>query len=85
MQMNDELFLLGGESTPLEVRPQVVDPAQAAALAAPLQPGIPCDVAPATLSVVQHVVHELVVLLRGPESLSQPAVVAVAVFDGRIG
>ena len=37
MEADDEILLLLGEAAPLEVRPQVVDPSQPAALAAPLQ------------------------------------------------
>lgn len=64
MQVDDELFFLGGERAALEIRPQVIDPAEAAALAAPLQAGIPRHVAPTTLPVPEHVVHQLLVLLR---------------------
>ena len=37
MEADDEILLLLGEAAPLEVRPQVVDPSQPAALAASLQ------------------------------------------------
>jgi hypothetical protein len=38
MELDDEVFLLLRECTSFEVRPQVVDPPQPAALAAPLKP-----------------------------------------------
>ena len=37
MEVDDEVLLLLGEAAPLEIRPQVVDPSQPAALAASLQ------------------------------------------------
>lgn len=66
MQVDDELLLLRGEGAAFKVGPQVVNPAKAAALAAPLEASIPSNVTPTALPVIQHVVHQLVVLLRRP-------------------
>lgn len=62
--MNDELLLLRREGAAFKVGPEVVNPAEAAALAAALEAGIPGDVTPAALPIIEHVVHQLVVFLR---------------------
>jgi hypothetical protein len=71
VEADDELLLLRREGAALEVRPEVVDPPEAAALAAPLQPGVPGHIAPRTLSTPQHVRHQPLVLLRRPQPLPQ--------------
>lgn len=71
MEVDDEVFLLGREGAALEVGTEVVDPAESAALAAALQPGVPSNVAPAALPVAHHVVYQLFVLLRRPQPLAQ--------------
>ena len=76
MEFNDEVFLLLRERTSLEVRPQVVYPPQPAALATSLEPCEFRDRAPAAMAVFGYVIHELLVLLRGPEPLSQLLLVA---------
>lgn len=73
MQVDDELLFLGGESPALKIGPQVVDPPEPAALAAPLQPRIPGDVAPASLAIAEHVAHQLVILLWRPQPFPQLA------------
>lgn len=77
--MYDELFFLRGESTTLEVGSQVVNPPESAALAAPLQAGIPSDITPTSLSISQHVAHELLIFFRRPQALSKLTVVVVLV------
>jgi hypothetical protein len=69
VQMDDEGFFLGREGTSLEVRPQVINPTKATALPTPLQAGISSDITPTTLSIVEHVTHELVVLFWRPQAL----------------
>ena len=64
MQVDDELLLLRREGASFKVRPQVVNPAEAAALATPLEAGIPGNITPTALPIIQHVVHQLVVFLR---------------------
>lgn len=53
--MDDEVFFLGGEGAALEVRPQVIDPTEAAALATALKASITSHIAPAALAVIEHV------------------------------
>jgi hypothetical protein len=83
VQMDDEGFFLGREGASLKVRPQVINPTKATALPAPLEAGISGDITPTTLSVVEHVIHELVILLRRPQPLPK-LVVVVVVFPGGI-
>ena len=71
--MDDELLLLRREGAAFKVRPEVVNPAEAAALAAALEAGIPGDVAPTALPIVHHVIHQLIVFLRRPQPLSELA------------
>ena len=83
MKVDDELLFLEGESAALEIRAQVIDPPKPAALAAPLQVGIPGDVAPTPLPVPKHVVHELLVLLRRPQPLPQLVTSTAGAATGR--
>ena len=69
--MDDEVFLLGSESSALEVRPEVVDPPQTTAFPAALQAGISRHITPTALPVAEHVLHQLVVLFRRPQPLPQ--------------
>lgn len=71
VQMDDQLFLLRGEGTTLEVWSEVVDPTESTALPTPLQAGIPGHIAPTPLPICYHVVHQLVILLRRPQPLPQ--------------
>ena len=71
VEADDEFLLLRREGAALEVRPEVVDPPEAAALAAALQAGVPGHVAPRALPAPQHVRHQLLVLLRRPQPLAQ--------------
>jgi len=71
VEADDELLLLRREGAALEVRPEVVDPPEAAALAAALQAGVPGHVAPRAMPAPQHVRHQLLVLLRRPQPLAQ--------------
>jgi hypothetical protein len=71
VEPDDELLLLRREGAALEVRAEVVDPAEAAALAAALQAGVPGHVGPRPLPAPQHVRHQLLVLLRRPQTLAQ--------------
>ena len=71
MEVDDEVLFLRREGAALEVRAEVVDPPEAAALAAPLQPGVARHVAPRPLPAPQHVRHQPLVLLRRPQPLPQ--------------
>ena len=69
MELDDELVLLFREVAALEVGAEVVDPPEAAALAAAQEAGGLGQRAPATLAVRLDVRHEAVVLLLGPRAL----------------
>jgi hypothetical protein len=69
VELDDGLVLLLREVAALEVRPEVVDPPQAAALAAAGQAGGLGQGAPAPLSVRLDVGNETVVLFLGPGAL----------------
>ena len=69
VELDDELVLLLREVAALEVGPEVVDPPEAAALAAAEQAGGLGQRAPAPLAVRLDVRHEPVVLLLGPRAL----------------
>jgi hypothetical protein len=71
VELDDEPLLLGGEGPLLEVGPQVVRPPEAAALAAPEQPGVLLHRVPVPLAVLLHVVHQDGVLRRRPWPLLQ--------------
>lgn len=62
VQMDDVSFFLWREGSALKVRPQVINPTKATALSTPLQASISCYITPAALSIVHHIVHELVIL-----------------------
>jgi hypothetical protein len=68
VQLDDEVVLVGGEVAALEVRAEVVDPAQAAALAAAQQARRPGQRAPAPFAVRADVGHQPLVLLLGPRA-----------------
>ena len=84
MQVDDELFFLGWECAALEVGSQVVNPTKAAAFATPLQAGIPSDIAPAPLSISQHVAHELLIFFRRPQALPKLIVVVLVVIVSNV-
>lgn len=69
VQFDDDLILFFGEVAPLEVRPQVIDPPEAAALATAEEARGLRERPPATLAVRSYVGNELVVLLLGPCAL----------------
>jgi hypothetical protein len=69
VELDDELVLLLREVAALEVGPQVVDPPEAAALAAAHKSGGLGKGAPAPLAVRLDVRHQTVVLLLGPRAL----------------
>jgi hypothetical protein len=69
VELDDELVLLLREVAALEVGPEVVDPPEAAALAAAEQAGGLGQRAPATLAVRLDVRDESVVLFLGPRAL----------------
>lgn len=77
--MDYKLFFLRRKSTSLKIRPQVIDPAKATALATSLQPSISSNITPTTLAIFEHVVHELVIFLWRPQALSKLVAIAVAV------
>jgi hypothetical protein len=66
VELDDEALLLGGEGALLQVGPQVVCPAEAAALAAPGQPRVLLHGVPVPLAVLLDVVHQDGVLRRRP-------------------
>ena len=72
---NDQLLGVGEEAA-LEVRAEVVGPAQAAALAAAQQAGQLRHRAPAAMAVAQDEADELPVLLRRPRPPLHPQLVA---------
>jgi hypothetical protein len=76
VEVDDDLLLGVREEAPLEVGAEVVCPAQAAALAAPRQPGQLGHGAPAAMAVCEDEVDELAVLLRRPRSPLHPELVA---------
>jgi len=69
VELDDELVLLLREVAALEVGPEVVDPPEAAALAAAEQAGGLGQRSPAPLAVRLDVRDEPVVLLLGPRAL----------------
>ena len=69
MELDDEVVFFLGEVAPLEVRAQVVDPPQPAALPAALQPRRIGKRPPAALAVGLDVGDEPLVLLLGPCAL----------------
>jgi hypothetical protein len=83
VEADDGVLLLLREASPLEVGAEVVDPAEAAALAAPLEAGELGDGAPAADAVADDVVVELLVLLGRPEALAQLVLHAAAGGGGR--
>ena len=70
MERDDVVLLLLREAAALEVGAEVVDPPEAAALAAAVQPGEPGDGAPAADAVPDDVVVELLVFLGRPQPLA---------------
>lgn len=62
VQMDDESFFLRREGAALKVRPQVINPTKATAFPTSLQASISCNITPTTLSIVDHVAHELIIL-----------------------
>ena len=69
VQLDDEVVLVGGEVAALEVGAEVVDPAEAAALAAAHQSSRLGQRPPAPFAVRADVRHQAVVLLLGPRAL----------------
>jgi hypothetical protein len=66
VELDDEALLLRGEGALLQVGPQVVRPAEAAALAAPGQPRVRLHGVPVPLAVLLDVVHQDGVLRSRP-------------------
>jgi hypothetical protein len=69
VELDDDVVLLVGEVASLEVWPEVVDPPEAAALAAPLQPRRLGQRPPATFAVGLDVGDQTLVFLLGPCAL----------------
>ena len=78
MELDDEAVLVFGEITALEIWPEVVDPAKAAALAATQQAGGLGEGPPAAFAVVAYVGDEALVFFFGP-----CAFVGVGLFTAR--
>ena len=76
MEADDEGLLVGGEVAALDVRAEVVDPAEAAALAAAEQPGLPRQRAPVGVAVLPDVGRQPLVLLGAPRAPPQPLLLA---------
>jgi hypothetical protein len=76
VEADDEVLLVGGEVAPLDVRAEVVDPAQAAALAAPEQAGLLGQRAPVGVAVLPDVGHKPLVLLGAPRAPAQALLLA---------
>jgi hypothetical protein len=76
VEVDDDLLLGVREEAALEVRAEVVGPAQAAALAAAQQARELGHRAPAAMAVGQDEVDELAVLLRRPRPPLHPKLVA---------
>ena len=66
MKFDDEFVFLLGEVAPLEIGAEVVDPAEAAALAAAEEAGSLGEGAPAALAVGADVGHEPIVFFFSP-------------------
>lgn len=71
VQPDDVVLLLLREAAAPEVGAEVVEPPEAAALTAVVQPGQPGDGAPAADAVPNDVVVELLVFLGRPEPLAE--------------
>jgi hypothetical protein len=80
MEADDEALLVVGEVAALDVGAEVVGPAEAAALAAAVEPGGLGQVAPAAdvAAVPLDVVHQGAVLLLRPRAFLDAGVVAAA-------
>jgi len=78
VELDDELVLVLGEIAALEIRPEVVDPAEAAALAASQQAGSLGEGPPAAFAVKADVSDEALVFFLGPR-----AFVGVGLFTAR--
>ena len=76
MELDDELVFLLCEVAPLEVRAQVVDPPQPAALPAAQQPRCLRKRPPAALAVGLDVSDEALVLFLGPGTLVRVSLLA---------
>lgn len=66
MELNDELVFVFGEVPSLEVRAEVIDPSEAAALAAPEEASGLGEGAPAALTMGSDVGDEPLILLLSP-------------------
>lgn len=67
MQMDNKLFFLRRESSTFKIRPKIINPTKTTTLPTSLKPCIPSNVTPTTLSIAQHIPHQLLVLLRRPQ------------------
>lgn len=68
MEFDDEFVLVAGEIAAFEVGTEIVDPAEAAALAASEEAGGFGERAPAALAVSSNVGNEAIVFFFGPRS-----------------
>ena len=66
MELDDELIFLFSEISPLEVRPEVVDPPEAAALAAAEESGGLWQRSPAPLPVGPYIRYQPIIFLLCP-------------------
>lgn len=71
MKVENNPFFLWRKRAALKIRSQVIDPPQAAALAAALEPSVSGHVAPAALPIRKHVLHQLLVFFWWPKPLPQ--------------
>ena len=76
VEADDEGLLVGGEVAALDVRAEVVDPAEAAALPAAEQARLPWQRAPVGVAVLLDVGHQALVLLGAPRAPPQALLLA---------
>lgn len=76
VEAEDEELLVGREGALLEIRAEVVGPAETAALSTAGQTGVLLDGVPVALSVLPHVLHQDRVFRRRPRSLLQTSIPA---------
>jgi hypothetical protein len=76
VELDDGVLLLPGEVAALDVRAQVVDPPEPAALAAAQQAGLLGQRPPVAVAVALNVRHQDPVLLRRPGTPLEPHLLA---------
>ena len=72
MKANNEVLFITGNVASLDIRSQIVEPSQPAALPAPLQTRSLGEISPPPLAVEVNKIGEDLVFPTGPRSLVQP-------------